>query len=467
MTRIKQKASLIAFGDLSSRGLAFLASIYLARVLGAEYYGLITVAIAVLGYTTWAADLGLVHIGVREVAKDPAQRAFSVKDIFNLKVLLGTAVLVIATIVTSSLPLESIQKQVILGYLYSLIPYSLMIEWFFNGKQQFGKVAFSKFMNGIFYFILVVLLIKRPEDVTFLPILYTFGVTTAVVILATFALIDKPFVTPSKGTSIYPELLKKSSLIGVGGIFAQVVQLLPPILIAASLSMHDVGIYGAAFRVVLIAMLLDRIFVNLLLPNLSAIWTSDKKLAEQRVRMVLNIIIVGGTLIALLMIVNAKPIVQTLFGTEYIESAPILQILALFVFFTFLNSLFSFGLLATSNDKAYFNSTVLGGVLATLVIIIGAFIGNTMTAAIGVVVAECFLMLCSYFWFRKVIFIKPLLPIFIMLVLGGILFTAIELLNPHLIIANLLILVTIPLGSWYSKVIKIGELNWLREKLIR
>ena len=76
MTGIKQKAFWIAVGDFGGRGFAFLTSIYLARTLGAEFYGLITMAVAILGYATWFADLGLITIGVREIAKPPAERNF-------------------------------------------------------------------------------------------------------------------------------------------------------------------------------------------------------------------------------------------------------------------------------------------------------------------------------------------------------------------------------------------------------
>ena len=142
--KLKEKAFWIALGDIAGRGLSFITSIYLARTLGSEFYGLITVAISILGYATWSTDLGLNNIGTRETAKEPSKRIFRVLEVFRLKLFLGIIVLVGATLVVSMIEMGDIEKQVILGYLYSIIPYMVLLEWYYSGKQQFGKIALSK-----------------------------------------------------------------------------------------------------------------------------------------------------------------------------------------------------------------------------------------------------------------------------------------------------------------------------------
>ena len=155
MSKFKEKAFLIAIGDFGGRGLAFITSIYLARTLGTEFYGSITVAVSILGYATWSSDLGIINIGVREIAKDPEHRKFRAKELFNLKVVLSSIVLIISTIVISYIPIAELQKHVILGYLYSLIPYALLLEWYYSGKQEFGKLSLSRIVNGAVYLGLV------------------------------------------------------------------------------------------------------------------------------------------------------------------------------------------------------------------------------------------------------------------------------------------------------------------------
>ncbi|MEX2363535.1 MAG: oligosaccharide flippase family protein, partial [Balneolaceae bacterium] len=354
MAKLKEKAFWIAAGDIAGRGLSFATSIYLARILGSEFYGLIIVALSVLGYATWFSDLGLISIGTRETAKEPLKRRFRVLEIFQLKLVLGVVVLICATLLISIIETGDIEKHVMLGYLYSIIPYMALMEWFYAGKQRFGKIAASKVINGIVYFLLVIFLIKTAEDVTLVPVLYTVGISFAALTLATFAIWDKPFSLPSRGIQIYPDLLKTSSILGMGKFFSQIVQLLPPLLIGTLLSLHEAGLYGAAFRVVIIAMMIDRVFVNLLLPNLASLWSKDRSSATQKVDMVFRLVTVGGALIALFTAISAEQVISILYGAEYSDSAVLLQILSVMIAVTFINSLFSFGLIATGKDKDYF-----------------------------------------------------------------------------------------------------------------
>ncbi len=466
MKKIKEKAFWIAFGDFGGRGLAFLTSIYLARVLGAEFYGLITVAIAILGYATWFADLGLMKIGIREIAKEPEYREFRSKEIFNLKVGLGAVVLIISTTIIYLIPVGPIQKQVILGYLYSLVPYALLMEWYYNGKQEFGKVALSKLLNGALYLGLVFWLVKGANDVTLVPIFYTSGVTFAVVVLATFALIDKPFTLAPRKFKTYKELLKRSSIIGIGGLFANVVQLLPPLLIGAFLSIRDAGIYGAAFKIIIIAMMFDRIFVNLLLPNLSSIWSSSKQNAIDRVDSVLRLLLVSGIIVTLITAFNADDIIGLLFGTEYNESTAILKILSVFIFLTFLNSLFSFGLLATGKDHEYFLATCLGGTVSAIIITLSVTFKDPEMVALSVVLSELVMCGFSFVWFRKVFDLKIMKSFLIILLSSSIIYFLSQYFMIHSLISSLATIFLISGISWYTNVIRVGDLFWAKEKIL-
>lgn len=465
MAKLKEKAFWIAFGDIAGRGLSFLTSIYLARTLGSEFYGLITVAISILGYATWVSDLGLSNIGTRETAKEPAKRIFRVLEIFRTKLFLGIIVLIISTIVVSTINAGEIEKQVILGYLYSIIPYMALLEWFYSGKQQFGKIAASKVLNGLAYFLLVIFMVDTVEDVTLVPVLYTVGISVAALTLGTFAIKDKPFSLPSRGSQIYPDLLKTSSIIGLGQFFAQIVHLLPPILIGALLTLHDAGLYGVAFRIVIIAMMIDRVFVNLLLPNLSSIWVVDRTTAISKIDTVFRLITAGGVFIALFTAVAAEQIIDLLYGTEYSDSVIILQILSLMIAVTFVNSLFSFGLIATNKDKEYFLATCFGGTISAIIIFSFAALGNVLMVAVSVSISEIIITVFTFFWFRKVAPLNYLKPLIVSYATGLLLF-GLFIFSPLLpvinaILASIIFMVII----LNSGIIKPEQFNWAKRKL--
>lgn len=467
MAKIKEKAFWIAAGDIAGRGLSFITSIYLARTLGSEFYGLITVAISILGYATWFSDLGLISIGTRETAKEPSKRIYRVREVFQVKILLGIAVLILSTFLLSIIEMGEIEKQVILGYMYSIIPYMALMEWFYAGKQEFGKIALSKVLNGLAYFLLVVLMVHNLEDVTLVPVLYTVGVSVAALTLGTFAIKDKPFVLPSRGLQIFTELIKTSSIVGLGKFFAQLVHLLPPLIIGSILTLHDAGQYGAAFRIVIIAMMIDRIFVNLLLPNLAAIWANDRYAATERVETVYKLVTAGGVFIGLFFALSASPIIQTLYGEAYAESIPMLQILSVLIAVTFINSLFSFGLIATNKDREYFLATCFGGTISAIIIVAFAALGSTILVVVGVSLAEIIITLFTFYWFQKTMslnYLKPLVQSFLPAILLFVLFLFIPL--PDII--NAFIAVSIYVGYLYMiKYLSSNEYFWAKDKILK
>ena len=467
MGRFKEKAFWIAFGDFVGRGIGFFTSIYLARILGVEFFGLITLALSILGYATWISDLGLINIGVREIAKDPEKRLFRAKEIFNLKVVLAAIVLLSGTILVTQIPMGPTQKQVILGFLYSLVPYSILIDWYYNGRQRFGSVAASKILSAFTYFVLVFFLVKSQNDITVVPIFYTIGITVSVVFLATISIFEKPFPLPSRGLQIYSELLKSSSILGIGWFFTQVVSLLPAILIAGLIGLNEAGIFGAAFRIIIIAMMLDRIFVNLLLPNLASLWISNRELAKKRIQIVIKIIIIGGGLLSLLISINSEGIVHLLYGNEFSESAAILSILSIFVFLTFLNSLFSFGLIAIDKDREYLLATCFGGTLAAIFVFIFAAFGTLKGVTTAIIIGELILTSFSYFWFNKSVPLSFFKTAFIVSLSAFSIWMIVYFFNLPAIWSSLIAVLVVFGVSRATKLLTVEEIAWLKEKIIK
>lgn len=465
MNKLKEKAFWIAFGDVAGRGLAFFCSLYLARTLGPEYYGLITVAVSVLGYATWFSDLGLISIGTRETAREPEKRTFRTTEIFRIKIFLGVVVLAASSAIVWFLKIDLLQKHVILGYLFSIIPYVFMMEWYFAGKQEFSKIALSKILNGVVYLLLVILFVNTAGDVKLVPFLYAGGITTAAVVLGVFAIRSKPFPQPSRGIPVYRDLLKTSSLLGTGKFFGQMIQLLPPIAVGAFLSLKDAGYYGAAFKIVVIAMMVDRVFVNLLLPNLSSLWSVDKQTARKHLDTVFRVVTAGGTLIALFIAVSSKSIILTLYSAEYAGSIILLQVLTILIAITFINSLFSFGLIAIGRDQEYFRATLSGGLLSGVIILVFIFFGNTFMAAISVALAELVITLFTWNAFKKFVSLSYARPALICFSTAILLFSISRFLSLPPFINGLMASLVYIVIIHQFRVLKNDQLKWIQDKL--
>lgn len=465
MYKLSRKAFFIAFGDAASRGFSFITSIYLARTLGTEYYGLIVIAVSVLGYCFWFADLGLVNVAIRETAKEPEHRRFRPREILYAKTLLGAVVLLLSFLTISALNFSGFNRGIILKYLYSLIPYMLMMEWYLSGRQFFDKIAAAKTLNGVVYAALVFILIKKPADIELVPWLYISGSAAAALVLGISAFSDGAFRLPSRGLNTYRELFKAGSVVGAGWFFTQIGQLLPPILIGIFLSVSEAGIYGAAYRVIILVMILDRVFSTLLLPNLSALWSENPEMVKKRTGIILHTVIAGGFLLTMLTAVNAGDVIQLLYGEEYAGGAVILYYLSFFIVFTFMNSLFSFGLLAIGKDRDYLFATITGGVISAVLIVFFSIFGTAKSVAAAVALSELAMMAAACFWFNKYIpvrFMRGFIYIGIPAVLS--IFAA-SLLPEFTLLISAAGTGAVLLVAYYTGALNPGELRWLLNKL--
>lgn len=82
MSSITQKVASLAIGDMVARGLGFVSSMVLARVLGPESYGIWTTALAIFSYMLWFSDVGIMQLGTREMAKKADEQVFSAAELF-------------------------------------------------------------------------------------------------------------------------------------------------------------------------------------------------------------------------------------------------------------------------------------------------------------------------------------------------------------------------------------------------
>ncbi len=461
MTKITTKAFWITSGNTGSRFLNFLATIYLARVLGTTNFGLISIGLSVLGYAVWISDMGLVKIGTRETAKPLEKREFTPSALFWIRFGAGILVFLGGITLVTVLPLEGNRPLVIGLFLFSVIPQSLFLDWYFTGLQKYREVAIGKILKSAFFFLLVYLVIDVSQDVGWVPLFYLAGSLTATTYLF-FRLQNPGSIFRFKLTrETAVAAIRKSLTIGFGSSFNQVVQLLPPIVIGAFISASDAGIYSAAIKVVLIGSLLDQVFVNLFLPMFTSYWSHNPDRAPALISRIFRIMLLLGLVFSAAFMTASEWIIPLLFGTEYTASIPILKVLSWFLAATFANSVFAFGLLAINQDQAYFRSMLRGGLFGAALITGLTLIGAPIWTALAVLVSEIFIMSSNYIAIRSTLKIDILQPALaglacILISAALYLFTQISLLLQLPLIIGIIPLIYFILGG-----IKQSDVTWL------
>ncbi len=413
MRTLSRNAFTAFSGDVAARALGFVATLLLARSVGRDGFGAITVGISFLSYALWFSDLGLSTLGAREMARPENERRYIARDFFITRLLLASIVLPLATALAWLIYHDGDLFPVTAAYLLSLLPVAISLEWYFQGKQRFIPIAFARALAALVFLGGVWFVVARPDDLLYVPWLYAAGFLAANILLLVVrgrgnTLKKSPRFTLTRARA----LLREASSIGVGSILAQSVQLFPP-LVLGWYSTEATGDLGAALRIVFVVLMFDRVFGALFLPAIASLWSRDRTRAIDGLGRTFRLVTVIGFTTATIVTIHAVPIMNIIFGDAWSHGARALAILSWFVAATFLNSLFSFGLIAVGNERGYLRACIGGGVVTAILSVVLIRFWGLDGAAVAMAVSEVAIVLFAWREFRRAVDIPVLRPVLV------------------------------------------------------
>jgi len=463
MRNLTAKAFWILFSDGGAKLFGFFTTIYLARTFGAELYGLIVLAISVMSICIWFSDLGIQTLATRAMAAAESEKR-TPAQYFWLKVTLSVAVIIVSGVaIWFLLGQNPVLRNLSLLFLISLLPQSLQIQWYYNGIQEFKWITLSNWIQGTVY-LGGLLAIVSSNDLYMVPVIYSLSllagaITMLLVYRGNQSLLTLPDI------SKWSDDIKNSFYLGSGHFMAQSIILMPPIIIGYFFSESDVGFYSVAFKLILVVMLADKMISTLLLANLSKLWTERPEDVPEQLRIVARWMIFFGSVGSIGLYFISPLVIPFLFGEGYNSSITMLKILSFFLPLTFLNSVYSYGLISFGKDRLYMKSTLIGGSSAVVLMVLGGFTNILSAMIVSVILAELLITVSVYVEFKKVVSLN--IGSFIIL-LFSILAIAITL-GSYISIPNIPVMILV-IGSfslllYISGLIKAEDVNWLKRRI--
>ncbi|MEK9136181.1 MAG: oligosaccharide flippase family protein, partial [Bacteroidota bacterium] len=379
----------LLFGDLGSRFIGFLISVYLARILEPTGFGIMSLGLAVLGYLQLAGSPGIQVLETRNMAAVAEVDQKRVNAVISLRLVLAVILWIGTAVVVNLFTLPDTTRDVIILFTCTLFPFAVFLDWFFQGKEAFIAIGFSRLIQYVSYGVLVLLLVHTADDVRRTAVAFGVGAATSAIALWLLYASKWRTLRFSWAPTLWKEILTKSVPVGAAVFFAQSVTNLPPLVIGYFSTVGDVGMFSSAMKLVFLLMLVDRLFNALFLPVVTRYFSSRpeeevKKLAEVMLRTLLVIIIpltAGGVILG-------RQAVVFVFGEGYQDAAHLVQILMGYFAFTVLNSLFVCVLLGSGREKEYTKMLIWGSVVLCLAAIALTAVFGVAGAATAVVFGE-------------------------------------------------------------------------------
>lgn len=148
---------------------------YVTRVLGVENIGICNFVDNLINYSLILANLGITVYGVREIARqsDDRERYTEVfSSLFFINCILSAVVIAVLCILTFFVPFFSPYKDYLLVGIGKIVFNLFLIEWFFQGLQEFKFITMRSVIVRFLY-VIAVLLFVRDEGDTFLFFILT------------------------------------------------------------------------------------------------------------------------------------------------------------------------------------------------------------------------------------------------------------------------------------------------------
>lgn len=313
-------------GQLAAKLARFVAAVILARELSLSSYGLVNVGIAVSGITVMAATLGLNELGVRDVAVEPRRSQWIAGRVLTAR-LLGVLTITLGLALAAVVGNPSILPVLVVVTLMSISTASSG-EWLLRGMERMGSLGIAETIGGVIVMLGCLLL--------------AFTGATSVLALGVFALgeaVSAGSCWIAAGRSSLPRLglegvktmIRRSWPIGISSIaFYAYYANIDTIILAATRSEREAGLYTAAYRLFLAGNLVGIVAAYVQLPILSrAVADGDDVAASASLRRALYFLACYGAVVVGAAEVGGNAFLSVLFGARFTSMAPVLTLLCM------------------------------------------------------------------------------------------------------------------------------------------
>lgn len=353
----------LTVGAVVSKLLRAVIIIYAARVLGTNGYGIFSYVLSLAAFFTIFSDIGLTPLLIREVVKKPEQLNAYVSTTLVLKIIILT-VTVFISIIFGPLLTKIPEAKRLIPVVALLLAFDSLRGFGFSvvrAQNRMELEALFSVITDVFITGLgIISLFLKPTPST-LAFSYTVG--SGLGFLLVFLTVFKHHKTLLVyfDRKLIKPLISSAWPFAIMGLLGSFMINIDTIIIGWFRTPHELGLYGAAQRMVQVLYILPALLGTSLFPIISNLFQNGdhekiRKITEQSLTFIFALALpltVGGILLG-------GPLVQLFFGSAYRDAALTMQILLLTVLLIFPGALIGNTIFAYDKQKIFILSTALG-----------------------------------------------------------------------------------------------------------
>ena len=339
--RILKNTGILSVSQIISYILVFFYTIYIARYLGAEGFGILSFAIAIVGIFNILTDLGISTLTVRDVARDKSLGPKYFGNGLMIKGILSVASfsLIVLTINLLNYPPETITVVYFIALSTILGSISSFIFSIFQAHEKMEFQGLGQILNSILMFSGVIIAIAYSLDVVGFSFVY-FITGLVSLIYGMIIYVWKFSLPPIEIDHVFwSKLLKNAIPFGLAGIFVTIYYWIDSVMLSIMVGNEIVGWYNASYKFIYLFLSFQSLFIISIFPVLSSFYKTSKESLKFAFERSFKYMLIISIPIAVFVTITADKIILLIYGPGYIPSIVALQILIWTVIFMFINGL--------------------------------------------------------------------------------------------------------------------------------
>lgn len=400
LTQVKKNTFWLAIFQLAKMVFPFLILPILTRRLSVETYGSLTFIKTVMNFLQIFLDFGFMLSATKEIAKiknDTNQIQQIMADTLLARLLLGGIGFLLVVILSFFFP--------ILGnnFLFTITSYLtvflsiFLFDFLFRGLEIIHVMTIRFIVMKTISFLLTIFFVRQDHQIILIPLFDILSSVIAIILVA-FELQKRNFrlIRPKLKSSIYS--LKISLVYFLSDVSATAFNAISTIIIGLVFSSTEVALFGVSIQIIGA--------IQALLGQLSSgiypimVRQKSRKFIQQIFQKTIPLVFLFTGLIIILLPLA----LQILAGDKYAAAHPIIQILAITIFFSFINTLLGWPTLGVINQQ---NKVTLSTIISTIfnfVSLILLYLSsnlNLYSVAITRVITEIILFCIRLYYYKK------------------------------------------------------------------
>lgn len=362
--RIAKNTLVLLIAQIVSMGLGFFYIMYTARYLGAEGFGVLSFALAFTGMFGIFSDMGLSQLVVREVARDKTLAGKYVGNAIFIKIILSifTLFFIFMAINILNYPQKTIVVVSLIAMSVILGAFTKIFYSIFQAYERMEFQSIGQIINSALLFSGAVIAIFYEYDIVAFAFLYLIVSIANLLYSLVVSIVKFTKPTIKYEYRFWKELFKEGLPFAITGISINIYLWIDTVMLSLLKGDEVVGVYNAAYKLVLVLLFIPIIFNNSIFPLMSQYFISSENALNISFQKLFKSMIFIGLPLGFGTMFLADKIVLLIYGSQFISSIIILQILIWSAVLIFARSPFE-RLLESINRQA----------LVTKIFIIGAF----------------------------------------------------------------------------------------------